>query len=279
MSETLIDYATRIPKRALVIVAHPDDIEFGFAGTIAKWTQAGASVGYVLCTDGDAGFTKPGISRKQAAEIRQIEQAAAAQVLGVEEVVFLGYHDGLLVNNLELRKHLVRQIRRFKPDTLITLHPTLVFVGDGYINHPDHRACGQAALDATFPAAAMRLVFSELEDEGLGPHRVRHVYISTWHEANIYVDISDTIEAKICALKEHKSQVGGRDIGKRLRDWAAERGKAVGLPYAESFRCITLPSGEVEKHAPPEAEEPCEEINGANSENGPTVIRMAENGE
>ncbi|MBN1286408.1 MAG: PIG-L family deacetylase [Anaerolineae bacterium] len=273
MSETPASY---IPKRVLAVVAHPDDIEFSFAGTIAKWTQAGATACYVLCTDGDAGFTQPGITRRQAAEIRRIEQTAAAKVLGVREVVFLGYPDGLLVNNLELRKHLVRQIRRFKPDTLVTLHPTVVFVGDGYINHPDHRACGQAALDATFPAAAMRLVFPELEGEGLEPHRVRHVYVSTWHEANTYIDITDTIDLKICALKEHKSQVNRHDIGERLRQWAAERGKAVGLTYAESFRYIALPAGEAEKHAPPEEEleeEPCEEVPGP--EAGPAVIRIA----
>ncbi len=240
MNDNPPNYATYIPDRAMVIVAHPDDIEFVAAGTIARWTRAGASVCYVLCTDGDAGITTPGITRARAAQIRRAEQTAAAQVLDVEEVVFLGHFDGLLSNTLELRKQLVRQIRRFKPDTLVTLHPTDVFIRTSRINHPDHRAAGQAAIDAVFPAAAMPLVFSELEDEGLYPHSVQHVYVYTWDEADAYVDISETIELKIRALKAHESQVGSRDIGLRIRAWASERGKDVGLTYAEGFKVISL---------------------------------------
>jgi LmbE family N-acetylglucosaminyl deacetylase len=244
----------------MVIVAHPDDIEYGMAGTIARWTRAGAKVCYVLCTDGDAGFTDPSITRQRAAEIRRIEQTNAARVVGVEELVFLGHPDGLLFNTLELRRQLVREIRRFKPDTLVTLHPTRVFSGTTYINHPDHRAAGQAALDAAFPAAIMPQVFPEFEAEGLTPHRVRHVFVRTWEEANVFIDITQTIDLKICALQAHKSQVGGRDIGKRIRDWAAENGQAAGLTYAESFFVVTLPGETQQTDIRPQETDECEEV-------------------
>ncbi len=274
MSDNTSDMAAYIPARAMVIVAHPDDIEFGPAGTIARWKRAGATVCYVLCTDGDAGIDTPGVTRQQAAEIRRAEQVAAARVLGVDEVVFLGHPDGLLFNTLELRRQLIYQFRRFRPDTLVTSDPTVLFASVTYINHPDHRAAGLAALDAVFPAAGMPLVFPEMLAEGLRPHRTPYVYVSTWGEgADTYIDITDTIELKICALKEHKSQIGDRDIGPRLRESAAERGKSRGIPYAESFRVIRLPWGrqEEETHIPPvEQAQPCEPV-----ENGePVVIRL-----
>ena len=272
---TTHDAANHIPTRAMAIVAHPDDIEFGCAGTVARWTRAGATVCYVLCTDGDVGITTPGVTRKQAADIRRAEQVAAARVLGVDEVVFLGHPDGLLFNTLELRRQLIYQLRRFRPDTLITLDPTVVFVGDQYINHPDHRAAGQAALDAVFPAAGMPLVFPEMAAEGLRPHHTRHIYVNTWGEGvNTYIDITDTIELKICALQQHKSQVGDRDIGERIRQSASERGQGQGIAYAEGFRVISLGWGpEEDTHIPPtpaEEWEPCAEIGGTE----PVVIRV-----
>jgi LmbE family N-acetylglucosaminyl deacetylase len=273
MSDNPPNYAIYTPQRAMVIVAHPDDIEFGVAGTIARWTRASAKVCYVLCTDGDAGFTDPSITRQRAAEIRRAEQTEAARIVGVEEVIFLGHPDGLLFNTLELRRQLVREIRRFKPDTIITQHPTQVFAGTTYINHPDHRAAGQAALDATFPAAIMPQVFPEFEAEGLTPHRVRHVFVRTWEEANVFIDITQTIDLKICALQAHDSQVGGRDIGKRIRDWAAENGKAAGLTYAESFFVVTLPGDHPQTDIrSQETGEPCEE---AETNSPPAVKRYA----
>lgn len=253
---TPTNLSTYVPERALVIVAHPDDIEFGMAGTVARWTRAGAKVCYVICTDGDVGSEAPDMTRERLAAIRRAEQVEAARVVGAAEVVFLGHPDGLLVNSLELRRQLVYQIRRFRPDALLTLHPTLVFVGSGYLNHPDHRAAGQAALDAVFPAAGLRLVFPEMEAEGLQPHRTPYIYVNAWEaEADTFIDITDTIDLKIRALEAHVSQVGGRDIGEGVRQRAAERGQAHGMAYAESFRVIALGwAAKKESHDEAEAE-------------------------
>jgi LmbE family N-acetylglucosaminyl deacetylase len=229
------------PKRALIISAHPDDIEFVVAGTAAKWVQAGADVQYVVATSGDAGSHQPGITREELACIREQEQRTAAQVAGVDQVVFLGYPDGEVEPTMALRRDLVREIRRFKPDTVVCYDPTRLFVEDRYINHPDHRAVGQAALDAVAPAAAMPLVFEELREEGLEPHRVKQVLVASTMEPNTWIDITDTIDLKIEALRQHASQFpDGWDPEKMLREWASENGKEVGFPYAEAYRRFIL---------------------------------------
>jgi LmbE family N-acetylglucosaminyl deacetylase len=229
------------PERALVIAAHPDDIEFVVAGTAAKWARAGTVVGYVLATSGDAGSHVPGITREQVARIREEEQRAAAKLAGVDEVVFLGYHDGEVEPTLALRRDLVREIRRFEPDIVICYDPTRLLIGDRYINHPDHRAVGQAALDAIAPAAAMPLVFPELGEEGLKPHRVKEVLVASGPEPDTWVDITETIDVKIEALRRHTSQFPeGWDPGEMVRGWAAESGEKAGVPYAEVYRRIIL---------------------------------------
>ncbi len=232
------------PDRVLVIVAHPDDIEFGSAGTIARWVRDGAQARYVLCTSGQVGIKDPAVTPQEAARIREAEQTAAARVAGVEDVVYLGYLDGMLENTMALRKQLVREIRRFRPEVLICQDPTALFVGDSYINHPDHRAAGGAALDAVFPAAGMPALFQELEEEGLEAHETRKVYVSTWQNANTYVDITDTIEIKIEALKQHKSQMGDWDPTERIKGWASERAQGFEFAYAETFKVISLKSDE-----------------------------------
>ena len=225
----------------MIIAAHPDDIEFVVAGTAAKWAQAGTRVTYVLVTSGDAGSHQPGITREQLARIRENEQRAAAQVAGVEEVIFLGYHDCEVEPTLALRRDLVREIRRFKPDIVVCYDPTRLFVGDRYINHPDHRAVGQAALDAIAPTVAMPLVFPDLLDEGLEPHRVKEVLVASSPQPDTWIDITATIDLKIEALRRHVSQFpDGWDPNDRLREWASETGKEVGVPYAESFRRLIL---------------------------------------
>jgi LmbE family N-acetylglucosaminyl deacetylase len=235
------DTEPKPPARAMVIAAHPDDIEFVVAGTAAKWARAGTAVEYVLVTSGDAGSHVPGITREEVARIREKEQRAAAQVAGVDDVVFLGYHDGEVEPSLALRRDLVRGIRRFKPETVICYDPTRVFVGDGYINHPDHRAVGQAAIDAIAPAAEMPLVFPELREEGFEPHRVREVLVASSPEADTWVDITETIDAKIEALRQHVSQFPGDwDPGEMVRGWAVENGEQAGIPYAEAYRRIVL---------------------------------------
>jgi LmbE family N-acetylglucosaminyl deacetylase len=229
-----------VPQSALVIVAHPDDIEFSCAGTVARWTRAGAQVTYVLCTSGDAGIDEPGMTRPKATEIREKEQRAAAEIAGVHDVVFLREPDGLLQPTLELRKKLVREIRRFRPEVVVTGDPTIVWAGEDYINHPDHRAAATAALDAVFPAAGQPQVFEELAEEGLVPHKVRKVYVSGWSASDLFVNIDETMDVKIEALRAHKSQMRDWDPSEMVRGWATELAKGKEMGYAESFRVITL---------------------------------------
>ena len=225
-----------IPESAMVVVAHPDDAEFTVAGTVAVWTEAGCRVTYVICTDGNSGSHEPGMTRERLAEIRRAEQSAACATLGVGEVVFLGYDDGLLQPTLDLRRDLVRALRQYKPEVLITWDPTTVLISDEYINHPDHRAAAQAALDAAAPASAMPLLWPEAG----APHRVHQVYVFGADKPNVWVDVSGTIERKISALRQHASQMGDWDPTDMVKEWGAESGQEKGLPYAETYRVITL---------------------------------------
>ena len=236
-----------VPKRAMAIAAHPDDLEFSCAGTVARWAKQGAEICYVLCTSGDVGIANPDLTREDVIEIREREQQAAADILGVKEVIFLRYPDGMLENTMELRKKLVREIRRWKPEVVITGDPTVLFPNDTYINHPDHRAAGMAALDAVFPASGQPHIFQELEEEGLKAHKVKKVYVSSWSDANTWVNISETIDLKIEALGAHKSQMDEAkgqnpdwDYDKGMRTWSAERGRGREMDHAESYRVITL---------------------------------------
>ncbi len=232
--------STSVPKSAMVIEAHPDDAEFTKAGTVALWARAGCCIVYVLCTDGNAGSHEPGMTRERLAEIRRAEQRAACTALGVTDVVFLGHDDGELQPTLALRRELVRAIRRYKPEVVLAGDPQALFGGDEYINHPDHRAAAQAALDAVAPACAMPLLWPEAG----APHRVRQVYVHSFEKSNTWIDISETIELKIAALKQHASQMGNWDPTEMIRAWAAETGKEKGLAAAESFRVITLERSE-----------------------------------
>jgi LmbE family N-acetylglucosaminyl deacetylase len=229
-----------VPKRAMVIVAHPDDIEFGCAGTATRWVHEGAEVCFVLVTSGDVGIAKSDITRAEAAAVREAEQLAAAAVLGVHNVVFLREPDGTVVNTLDLRKRLVREIRRFKPEVVICGDPTVFFVDNSYINHPDHRAVAAAALDAIFPAAGQPHVFEELAAEGLLAHKVRKVYVEGWGSGDTWINISEVIDRKIEALRKHVSQMGEWDPEPMLRQWSRDAGKGKEMEYAESFRVMTV---------------------------------------
>lgn len=224
----------------MVIVAHPDDIEFSCAGTVARWIKNGARVAYVLCTSGEVGIAESGMSKEKAAKIREKEQLAAAEIIGVKDVIFLREPDGMLQPTLDLRKNIVRQIRRFKPEIVISGDPTIVWAGDTYINHPDHRAAATAALDAAFPAAGQPNLFEELEEEGITAHKPRKVYVSGWSGSDLFVNIEDTIDLKITALRAHKSQMKDWDPEPRIKEWAAERGQGKEMAYAEGFRVVTL---------------------------------------
>lgn len=229
-----------VPQCAMFIYAHPDDIEFGVAGTAARWVRAGSKVIYVVITDGNVGSHEEGMTAVGIAEIRRAEQEAAAAVAGASECIFLGYHDGLLQPTLELRKDLVRLIRKYRPNVVVCGDPSVFFPGNRRINHPDHRAAATAAIDAVFPAAEMPLLYPELEADGLLPHKVNYVLLSNAAEATYYVDISETIDVKIEALRQHPSQLGDWDPEERMKEWAALIGEKVGFKYAEGFRLITL---------------------------------------
>jgi LmbE family N-acetylglucosaminyl deacetylase len=229
-----------IPESAMAINAHPDDIEYTCAGTLARWARAGARVIYVLCTSGDVGIAEPGMTREIATQIREAESLEAARIAGVQQVVFLREPDGLLQPTLELRKKLVREIRKFHPEVVLTGDPTRVWSGDDYINHPDHRAAAMAALDATFPAAGQPNLFEDLEQEGLIAHKVRKVYAHVWEEADVFINIDDTIDIKIAALRAHKSQMMGEDPESMIREWAAQTAKGKEMQYAEGFKVVTL---------------------------------------
>lgn len=234
-----------IPARAMVIVAHPDDIEFGCAGTIARWVRAGCEVCYVVATSGDAGIDNPDLSRAEVAVIREAEQQAAATITGVSDLVFLHEPDGLVVNTLELRERLVREIRRFRPEVVMTMDPTALWFGNSYINHPDHRAVSGAAVDAVFPAAGQPHVFPEHLALGYAPHKVRKLYVIGFGEGETMVDITDTFATKIQALRAHASQMGDWDPEPMIREWAAEQAKDMdGVELAEGFRVMTIVSDE-----------------------------------
>jgi LmbE family N-acetylglucosaminyl deacetylase len=229
-----------IPESAMAISAHPDDNEFTCVGTLARWAKLGTRVFYVLCTSGDVGIDEPGMTREKATHIREAESLEAARIAGVEQVVFLREPDGLLQPTLELRKKLVREIRKYKPEVILVGDPTIVWSGDDYINHPDHRAAAQAALDATFPAAGQPNLFEELAEEGLTPHKVRKVYAHVWDKADIFVNIEDTIDIKIAALRLHKSQMKDWDPEPMIKEWASDTARGKEMQYAEGFKVVTL---------------------------------------
>lgn len=231
-----------VPQRALVIVAHADDIEFGPVATIARWIQGGAHVTYCIVTDSSAGSDDPAITREMLAAIREREQRAAAAAIGVQEVLFLGYPDGMVENTMALRKHLVKVMRQVKPDLLLTTDPTMMFAdGMDYINHPDHRAVAQAAIDAVFPGVGNRNYFPELMAEGFAPHKIQWIYLSFGAKPNYWVDISSTFDLKLEALRQHASQFKDFDeMAGWIRGWAEMGGQMAGLPMAESFRVLKI---------------------------------------
>ncbi len=227
------------PNRVMVVVAHPDDIEFGCAGCVAKWTQQGVEVIYVILTDGAAGSNEAGVNPYELARLREKEQTAAAAVVGVKKIIFLRHRDGALEATIDLRREVTRLIRKHKPDRVICQDPSTFFVEDRYVNHPDHRAAGEVATYATFPSAESRLAFPELLEEGLEPHRVTDLWLTLTLEANHFENITDTLEQKLDALREHQSQIGEEAI-EFLTERSAAQGEQIGVPYAEGFRVMRI---------------------------------------
>jgi LmbE family N-acetylglucosaminyl deacetylase len=233
------------PARAMSIHAHPDDQEFTIAGTLAKWARAGCEIVCVCITRGGAGsnkYTPPDMTREALVAIREAEQHEACRILGVKETIFLDYEDGMLEPSIAMRRDLTRLIRRHRPEVVLTGDPTVRYYGSTYMNHPDHRVAADVALDAVFPSAGTRLIFPELLAEGLEPHEVGQVYIHGAERPDTWVDIADTLEVKLAALRAHKSQMGEWDPSDMLTLWAAEQGRRVKLKAAESYRRMTLVS-------------------------------------
>jgi LmbE family N-acetylglucosaminyl deacetylase len=235
----------------VVVAAHPDDPDFGVAGTAARLTSEGHAVHYVMCTSGDAGSDDPTISPAELVRIREAEQEAAGRILGLSGVHFLRYPDGELQPTLELRKALVREMRRLKADVVLCQDPRSIVDDDStYLNHPDHRAAGQAALDAAFPAAGNPSAFRDLLAEGLAAHKVREVwlYFTGGQHVNHWVDITTTIDLKIAALEAHSSQIGewatSGGLRREMLKWAAETATRhkLDFKYAEGFQRIVLES-------------------------------------
>jgi len=223
-------------ERVMVISPHPDDVDFGCSGTIARWSREGMDITYVICTSGDKGADLP-MAPESIAAIREKEQVAAAEIVGVRKVVFLRLKDGELENNREFRKTLVRVLRQYRPDVVLSMDPANVSFENVYVSHADHRATALAAFDAIYPAARNRNFFPELLEEGLMPHAVDKIYFFGTANPNTWIDISENIETKIEALRAHKSQMEGfDDLGAWVKERFGHFGKQKGFAYAETFR-------------------------------------------
>jgi LmbE family N-acetylglucosaminyl deacetylase len=234
-----MDYWT--PASALVVAAHPDDIEFSCSGTVARWVSEGARVTYALLTNGAAGSSDPAMTRQRLTELRAAEQRAAAKVLGVDQVEFLGYEDGLLVASLEVREQVVRLLRRVRPEVVVTTDPTTRYFADRYVNHPDHRAAGEVTLDAVIPGSDTRLAYPELLEEGLEPVKLTAVWLTMSMEPNLVVDIGPFVDKKLESLRCHVTQLGDDSWEESagwvtgMAEWVAEKEP---FRYGEAFRVL-----------------------------------------
>ncbi|MBE1533608.1 LmbE family N-acetylglucosaminyl deacetylase [Actinomadura algeriensis] len=230
-------------QRILAVMAHPDDVDFGAAGSVAGWTDAGIEVVYLMVTDGDAGGFDDGLTRPEMAALRRDEQRAAAKIVGVTDVRFLGHPDGRVEATLDLRRDIARVIRQVRPDRVVMPSPERNYERI-YPSHPDHRAVGAAALDAVYPDARNPYAFPELLTEGLEAWTAREVWLSGGPTANHYVDITDRFDRKVSALRAHASQTGHSsedDLREMLRGWLSASAAAGGLPegrLAEPFQVV-----------------------------------------
>jgi LmbE family N-acetylglucosaminyl deacetylase len=231
-------------QRVMVVVAHPDDAEFGNAGLIASWTDQGVEACYVLVTNGAAGSSDPNMTRERLTQIREAEQRKACEILGVKDVVFLGFEDGEIEPTLAVREAVSREIRRFKPDVLIGPDPTVRFAFGVYVNHPDHIAVGEVVCRAINPDASSGLAFPHLwKAEGLAPHLPQVMLLQSFDEADFLWDISSVIDRKLEALACHESQHDdAAGVGSFVREIGGKLGKKLGVDYAEAFRAFRVGS-------------------------------------
>lgn len=222
------------------MAAHPDDLDFGASGTIAKWIKQGAICYYLICTSGGKGSDDPKMTEKKLAKIRRQEQINAGKILGLKNVFFLKHKDAELVADLDLKREIVGYIRKLRPEIVVASNPTFVYSSSyGFINHTDHRAAGQATIDAVYPMARDRLTFPEHEKQGLLPHKVKTLYLVSFQDPEEIIDISETIDLKIRALRAHKSQVS-QDAISYIKDRSKLLGKRKGYRFAEGFIVINI---------------------------------------
>lgn len=228
--------AFAIPKRAMAIFAHPDDVDFGCSGTLAQFIQGGTHATYCLLTSGDKGTHDPKVAPEELARTREKEQRAAGEAIGVKEFVFLRHHDGELERSMALREEVCLAIREHKPDLVFTNDPWSHFQV-----HPDHRVAGWSGMDGVIAARDHLFFPDQLSSGRLAKHRVSRVLLFGTRDPNVWFDISGTLDKKIKALQSHKSQLGGRsEFPKRMRAWAKSTGAAWNVPAAEAFRYIEL---------------------------------------
>ena len=242
------------PARFMVVVAHPDDADFGPAGAASAWIEAGSQGWLVCCTSGDAGGEDPEANPFELAQAREEEQRLAAKVVGYAGVTFLHQPDGNLVDDLSLREMLVREIRTFRPDAVFAGDPEVMIHVGGGINHTDHRAAARAALDAVYPAARNPMVFPWLTRQGLPAHRVRRLYLMWSNRPDVWIDVSATADRKIEALRAHSSQLHDPEaVFTRVRGRMAEQGAAVGVAAAEAYRLVVIDQDPVQVEEAPES--------------------------
>ncbi len=229
------------PARFMLVVAHPDDADFGPAATAARWISEGSEGWLVCCTSGDQGGEDPDADPLELAAVREAEQRAAAEIVGYAGVSFLHQPDGALVNDLALRELLVREIRVFRPDAVLATDPETLFYRDRGVNHTDHRAAGMAAVDAVYPAARNPMAFPWLARSGLAAHKVRRLYLFWSDRPNVHVDVTGFVERKIAALAAHPSQIGDPErIATMIRDWTREEGVRIGVEAGEALRLVYI---------------------------------------
>lgn len=236
------DFSALKPHVVVGVAAHPDDLDFGAGGAMARFAEQGADIFYLILTDGSAGSGDREMSPVELVKRREAEQREALRILGGKDVEFLGYPDGRLEVTTELKRNIVKAIRRMKPDVVVMFDPSMIYCAKrGFINHPDHRAASQAALDAVFPLARDCLSFPELMAEGLEPHITPTVLLVNFDEHNFFVDISDTFNKKIAALAAHVSQIPDMPaVENGLRQFAEVDGREAGVALAEPFVRIDI---------------------------------------
>jgi LmbE family N-acetylglucosaminyl deacetylase len=227
-------------ERVLVVFAHPDDAEFGSAGTSARLAKEGKKVFYAVVTDGSKGSSDPDISPENIIALRKREQCEAAEILGVSDVSFLGFEDAMLEPTLDVRKAITAVIRKYKPDVIICPNPDRSLSMNVFVQHPDHLAVGEAALAAIYPTARDRMTFPDLIAQGLEPHKVNEIWVTGTSSPDFYVDITETIETKVRALRAHASQVDGDRVAEFIPERAKQMGEAEGMGFAEGYKRITL---------------------------------------